>query len=99
LLCRFRGRCAVRTQEGQAQAGLQQLSYIAFVSQARNESTGQLGHIHWFTYTEDPAAIPGRYGDSTLANITRSQTFSKQRRGQTHVRETLSAVAHNGELQ
>jgi hypothetical protein len=99
LLVPFHEVYAVRTQEGQAPAGLQQLSYIAFVSQARNQSTGQLGHIHWFTYTEDPAAIPGRYGDSTLANITRSQTFSKQRRGQTHVRETFSAVASNGQLQ
>jgi hypothetical protein len=33
--------------------------------------------MHWFTYTEDPAGVPGRYGDGVLARITRSQTFTK----------------------
>jgi hypothetical protein len=50
---------AMRAQESQS-AGLQQLSYIACVSQARNQSTGELGHVHWCTYTEDPAAVPGK---------------------------------------
>jgi hypothetical protein len=38
--------------------------------------------MHWFTYTEDPAGVPGRYGDGVLARITRSQTFTKEHRGQ-----------------
>jgi pimeloyl-ACP methyl ester carboxylesterase len=84
-----------RTRDGQP-AGLPQLSYIAFVSQARNRATGALGHLHWFTYTEDPAGVPGRYGDGKLAEITRSQTFTKQRRGETQVRETFPAVADSG---
>jgi hypothetical protein len=51
------------------------------------------GHLHWFTYTEDPAGVPGKYGDGRLADITRSQTFTKEQRGQTQVRESFSAVA------
>jgi hypothetical protein len=86
---------AVRTREGQS-VGLPQLSYIAFVSQARNQATGALGHVHWFTYTEDPAGVPRKYGDGRLANITRAQTFTKQRRGQSDVRESFSAVADSG---
>ena len=78
--------------------GLPQLSYIAFVSQARNHATGALGHVHWFTYTEDPSGVPGKYGDGTLAHITRAQTFTKQRRGETEVRETFSAVASSGQV-
>src|SRR5262245_3562725 len=72
LLVPFHEVYAVRTHEGQS-VGLPQLSYIAFVSQARNKATGALGHVHWFTYTEDPAGVPGKYGDSTLAQITRTQ--------------------------
>jgi hypothetical protein len=68
------------------------------VSQARNDATGALAHVHWWTYTEDPAAIPGKYRDGTLAHITRSHTFTKERRGETHVHETLSAVAESGRL-
>jgi hypothetical protein len=52
--------------------------------------------VHWFSYTEDPAAVPGKYGDATLANITRSQTFTKEHRGQTQVAERFSAVADGG---
>ena len=89
---------AVRTHQGQP-AGLPQASYIAFVSQARNQATGALGHLHWSTYTEDPAAVPGKYGDGTLAAITRSQTFTKQRRGETQVRESFSAMADTGAVQ
>ena len=98
LLIPFHEVYAVRTHEGQP-AGLPQLSYIAFVSQARNQATGTLGHLHWWTYTEDPASVPGKYGDGTLAHITRSQTFTKQQRGQTQVRETFSAVADRGAVQ
>ena len=98
LLVPFHEVYAVRTQDGQP-AGLPQLSYIAFVSQARNQATGELGHLHWFTYTEDPAGVPGKYGDGTLADITRSQTFTKQHRGQTQVLERFSAVAEGGTLQ
>jgi hypothetical protein len=88
-----------RTHDGQPAAGLPQLSYIAFVSQARHQATGTLGHVHWWTYTEDPAGVPGKYGDATLADITRSQTFTKQQRGQTQVRERFAAVAKGGQLQ
>jgi hypothetical protein len=98
MLVPFHEVYAVSTHEGQPPAGLPQLSYIAFVSQARNQATGELGHIHWFTYTEDPAGIPGKYGDATLADITRSQTFTKARRGQTQVRESFSAVADSGQV-
>jgi hypothetical protein len=95
LLIPFHEVYAVRTHEGQP-SGLPQVSYIAFVSQARNQTTGELGHLHWFTYTEDPASVPGKYGDGTLADITRSQTFTKERRGETQVRETFSAVSDTG---
>jgi hypothetical protein len=67
-------------------------------SQARNGVTGTLGHVHWFTYTEDPAGVPGKYRDGKLAQITRSQTFAKERRGENQVRETFSAVADRGEI-
>jgi len=74
------------------------VSYIAFISQARNQETGALAHFHWFLYTEDPSGVPGKYGDGTLAHITRSQTFTKEARGETQVRETFSAVADSGEV-
>ena len=57
---------AVRTQDEQPSAGLPQLSYVAFISQARNLATGELEHIHWFSYTEDPAGVPGKYRDARL---------------------------------
>jgi hypothetical protein len=98
MLVPFHEVYAVSAHEGQPPAGLPQLSYIAFVSQARDQATGELGHLHWFTYTEDPAGVPGRYGDATLAGITRSQTFTKARRGQTRVRESFSAVADSGQV-
>src|SRR4029453_16514592 len=97
MLVPFHEVYAVKTQDGQ-RAGLPQVSYIAFVSQARNEGTGELAHLHWFTYTEDPAGVPGRYGDGSLARITRSQTFSKERRGETEVRERFSALSEGGEV-
>ena len=78
--------------------GLPQLSYVPFVSQAREQATGELAHMHWLTYTEDPAGVPGRYEDGALAQIMRSQTFNKERWGETHVRETFSAVAERGEV-
>src|SRR5262249_34001868 len=40
---------AIRTRDGQS-AGLPQLSYIAFISQARNQAMGALAHLHWFLY-------------------------------------------------
>ena len=88
---------AVRTHDNQT-GGLPQVSYIAFVSQARNLTTGALAHVHWFTYTEDPAAVPGKYRDGKLAHIKRSQIFTKEHRGETQVRETFSAVADSGEI-
>ena len=99
MLVPFHGVYAARAGQGQSLAEPAQVSYIAFVSQARNQATGELGHIHWFTYTEDPAAVPGNYGDGTLAGITWSQTSTKQHRGRTQVRESFSAVADGGQLQ
>jgi hypothetical protein len=78
--------------------GLPQLSYVPFISQARHQSTGSLGHLHWFTYTEDPAGVPGKYRDAVIAQIAHSQTFTKERRGETHIREVFSALADKGEL-
>src|SRR5262245_30214389 len=78
LLVPFHEVYAVRQQKAPQSAGLTQLSYIAFVSQARSRATHELGHVHWFTYTEDPLGVPGKYGDGVLAEITRSQTFAKE---------------------
>jgi hypothetical protein len=97
LLLPFHEVFAVRSHSGTPD-GMPQLSYLPFISQARNASTGALGHFHWLLYTEDPAGIPGKYRDARLARITRSQTFTKEARGETHVRETFSAVAESGEV-
>jgi hypothetical protein len=97
LLLPFHEVFAVRSHSGKPD-GMPQLSYLPFISQARNTSTGALGHVHWLLYTEDPAGIPGKYRDAKLARITRSQTFTKEARGETHVRETFSAVAESGEV-
>src|SRR5262245_13152880 len=98
MLALFHEVYAVRTHDGQS-AGLPQLSYIAFISQARNQATGALAHFHWFLYTEDQAGVPGKYRDAKLAHITRSQTFSKERRGETQVRERFWAVADSGAVE
>jgi hypothetical protein len=97
MLVPFHEVYAVRSHDGRL-VGLPQLSYVVFVSQAREETTGELAHMHWLTYTEDPAGVPGKYADGALAHITRSQTFSKERPGETSVRETFSAVAERGEV-
>src|SRR5262245_19655039 len=78
--------------------GLPQLSYLAFVSHARNRASGNLAHFHWLVYTEDPAGVPGKYRDAKLARITRSQTFTKGARGETRVREEFSAVSDTGRI-
>jgi hypothetical protein len=88
---------AVVTDNGRP-AGLSQVSYVAFVSQARERATGELAHLHWLTYTEDPAGVPGNYRDGMLADIARSQTVYKKRWGEAHVHETFSAVADGGEI-
>ena len=97
MLVPFHEVYAVRSHDGKM-AGQQQLSYVVFISQARNNATGEVAHIHWFTYTEDPTAVPGKYKDAELANVTRSQNFTKERHGETHVRETFDAVAEGGEI-
>ena len=97
MLVPFHEVYAVRTRDGHA-SGFPQLSYVAFISQARNRATGAVGHLHWFSYTEDPEGVPGKYRDAKLADITRSQTFTKARRGETEVRETFLAVAESGEI-
>jgi hypothetical protein len=58
VLVPFHEVYAVRTREGRS-IGLPQLSYSAFVSPARNRATGAVGHVHWFTSTEDAAGVPG----------------------------------------
>src|SRR5215471_6314205 len=55
MLVPFHEVYATRSHDGQA-LGLHQLSYIAFVSQTRHRDTGDLAHLHWWTYTEDLAA-------------------------------------------
>jgi DNA-binding response OmpR family regulator len=97
MLVPFHEVYAVTTRDNQT-AGLPQVSYVAFASQARNQATGALAHVHWFTYTEDPAAVPGTYRDGKLAHIKRLQTFTKEHRGETQVREIFSAVADSGEI-
>lgn len=97
MLVPFHEVYAVSSQDGRP-AGLMQLSYVPFISQARHLATGALGHVHWRLYTEDPQGVPGKYLDATLARITRWQTFTKERQGETLVRETFSAVAAEGEL-
>jgi hypothetical protein len=97
MLVPFHEVYAVRTHDSKV-SSLQQVSYVVFISQARNQATGALGHFHWFLYTEDPAGVPGKYRDGKLAHITRSQTFTKERLGETQVRETFSAVADSGEV-
>ncbi|HKA86053.1 MAG TPA: hypothetical protein VKE22_00255 [Haliangiales bacterium] len=99
MLIAFHEVYATRTQPGHPPAGLTQVSYIAFVSQARHAASGEVAHIHWLTYTEDPAGIPGKYRDAKLARIARSQTFVKERRGETQVRESFSAASDDGSLQ
>jgi hypothetical protein len=101
LLVPFHEIYAIRHGQDQPHGeptGLSQLSYVPFVSQARNQATGDLGHIHWHTYTEDPAGVPGKYLDATLAAITRAQTFTKQQRGISEVYETFTAVANTGQV-
>src|SRR5262245_53322649 len=97
LLLPFHEVFAVRSHTGTPD-GMPQLSYLPFISQARKRSTGALGHIHWLLYTEDPAGIPGKYRDAKLARITRSQTVTKETRGETRIHETFSAVAESGEV-
>src|SRR5215831_3794051 len=98
MLIPFHEIFAVRTQDGHAD-GLAQLSYVAFISQARNATTGALGHFHWFLYTEDPTGVPGKYRDGKLARITRSQNFTKEQRGETNVSERFVAVCNDGEIE
>jgi hypothetical protein len=95
MLIPFHEVYAVKTRDEQHR-GLSQLSYIAFVSQARSKATGELVHIHWLTYTEDPAGIPGKYKDAEPAQVKRSQVFAKEREGETRVREIFSAESRKG---
>jgi hypothetical protein len=85
----------VYATDGQPE-GMQQLSYVAFVSQARCRLTDEIAHIHWFAYTEDPAGVPGRYRDAKLADIRRFQSFTHASRGRTEVYEQFNAKAEAG---
>jgi hypothetical protein len=58
LLVPFHEVYAAQNRDGTTH-GLPQNSYVPCISQARNTDTGELGHVHWFTYTEDPDAVPG----------------------------------------
>ena len=100
LLIPFHEVYTVRKADNQAASlsPVSPVSYVAFVSQAHNRLTEAVAHLHWFTYTEDPAAVPGKYRDGTLAQIQRSQAFTKERGGETLVRETFSAVSEGGEV-
>jgi hypothetical protein len=98
MLVPFHEVYAVRALDGHA-SGFPQLSYVVFLSQARNRSTGALGHVHWHLYTEDPAGVPGKYLDGKLAHIKRSQTFTKEQPGETQVHESFSAVSDDGEIE
>ena len=95
MLVPFHEVYAVRNHD-RREPSLTQTSYVPFIAHARNTVTGALGHMHFLTYTEDAEAVPGKYRDGKLAEITRSQTFTKERRGETQVRETFSAVASDG---
>jgi hypothetical protein len=97
MLVPFHEVYAAKSHDGRI-SGLPQVSYVVFVSQARQQATGELAHIHWFTYTEDPAGVPGKDKDAALARVMRSQNFSKERRGETEVRESFSALAEHGEV-
>ncbi|NJP90983.1 hypothetical protein HCN51_16215 [Nonomuraea sp. FMUSA5-5] len=97
VLIPFHEVYASRSDDGTG-GGTAQVSYIAFVSQARNLATGAMAHVHWFTYTEEPAGVPGRYRDGKLARITRSLSFTKERRGETRVRQIVSAVGDAGQV-
>src|SRR5262249_29404278 len=96
MLVPFHEVYAIRDHAGTG--GLPQVSYVPFLSQARNQATGRVAYIHWLTYTEDPDGVPGKYRDAKLARITRSQSFIKEERGVTRVNETFSAVADSGEI-
>jgi hypothetical protein len=67
MLVPFHEVYAVRTHESKP-TGLLQVSYVVFISQARNDETGALGHFQWFLYTEDPAGVPGKYRDGPAPN-------------------------------
>jgi hypothetical protein len=97
VLVPFHEVYAVRSHLGEVE-GLQQLSFVAFVSRARERATGELAHLHWFAYTEDPAGVPGKYRDGVHARITRSQTFSKEQQGETCVQETFDAFGEDGKV-
>ena len=88
---------AVKSQ-GTNEVGVSQMSYVVFVSLARNQATGSIAIMHWCTYTEDPDDVPGHYKDGRLAHIKRALTFTKERPHETHVNETFSAVADSGEV-
>jgi hypothetical protein len=82
---------AVRSRDGQL-VGLPRVSYVVLVAGARAKYGRDRAHA-LVPYTEDPADVPGKYGDGALAHITRSQTFSNERRRETRVREAFSAMA------
>jgi hypothetical protein len=90
MLVPFHEVYAVRNGDGREPV-LAQTSYVPFIALARHRKTGGLGFIHWMTYTEDPEGVPGKYGDGKLAQITRAQTFKKDRPGETRVCETFDA--------
>lgn len=74
-----------------------QFTAIEFISQARNSATGELGHIHWASWTEDTQGVPGKYGDGRLATITRSQRLTKKNRCTTIVEELFAASTDEGD--
>jgi hypothetical protein len=97
VLVPFHDIYAMRNNDGR-EPSLMQTSYVPVIAIARHRETGALGYVHFVTYTEDPDGVPGKYRDGKLARVTRTQTFEKERRGETHVRETFHAVAADGEV-
>src|SRR5215831_100340 len=68
MLLPFHEVYAVRTQDGHS-AGLSQVSYVAFISQARNQATGAVGHFTGFFIQRTP---PGLRANIAMANWRRS---------------------------
>jgi hypothetical protein len=91
MLVPFHEVYAVPAHEGQPPAGLPQLSYIAFVSQARNQATGALGHVHWVAYTETRPLCPATTATARSPTspgrrpAPRSTVRSARRRGSVEV--------------
>jgi hypothetical protein len=41
-----------------------------------------LAHVHWFSYTEDPVAVPAKYRDAVLAECALAELHQNKLRAQ-----------------